>query len=121
MSEEKTFTQEEVNQIVSERLEREKRKREEAIEEIQAQATKDMKEEYFKVYKKSKLIEAGVKFDKADEILWMIKGESEEEIKANIAIIAPELTPEYLVDAKPSKRGYADPSQRGRRRWNPFK
>lgn len=128
MSEEKLFTQDEVNKIVQERIARERRKQidvpevelPEGVTDYKAQY-EDYQAQYIDLLKKTKLIDAGVNFEKLDEAVKFIQGDTEEEIDHAISIVVPGFAPEFLRDEfkKDKPKPYADPSQK-RSIWNPW-
>jgi hypothetical protein len=135
-AEERLFTQEEVNEIVGERVKREKAKNKKENEQLRGelaeegseykQIAEELKAEQLDLVKQIKLYEAGVDFDNMDELLPIIKGESEEEIEQLVKAIAPDIHQKYLRDGFKDKQKqetpFADPSgSRKRSVWNPFR
>lgn len=113
---EKTFTQNEVDEIVQERLRRFKRQLERELEETRAEIsadTPDYKKQYFDNLRKIKLIDAGMTYDQAERYVKYIDGATEKEIEAQ----AIELAADVLTK---KERTYADPSGKRKGIWNPF-
>ncbi|MCM3093825.1 MULTISPECIES: hypothetical protein [unclassified Cytobacillus] len=112
---EKLFTQEEVNQIIKERVAREKRSFEREIEEVRSGAhldTPDYKAMYLDAFKRTSIQGAGFPMDKIDSYLKYIKGDSEDEIKREIAELA------QAAGVNSAGNGQGKSSKSGT--WNPF-
>lgn len=126
----KTFTQEELDQIITERLAREKKKREDAVKEAEAEAERKRLEEegeYKKLYeslqaqfeaekqktkKESLLTKAGYKAEQVELFVNLLEGETDEELEASL---------ERLKAATPPERKYVDPSAGNSRKQPPAK
>ncbi|MFD2654492.1 hypothetical protein [Gracilibacillus thailandensis] len=131
MSEEKLFTQEEVNKIVQERLEREKRKTERELEQIRTEVPEggtDYKKLYEELCKELAEREA----DEAKEQALLNAGFDQESVNRYKKYLDKveedeyEETAHFLFEHSPMNKkqsqSYADPSQkRGKSVWNPFK
>jgi len=116
MSEEKLFTQVEVDEIIQDRLRRSKRQLERELVEAQADAVAelpDYKKQYFDNYKKIKLHEAGVPFDQLEKYAKYIDAEDEKEIQAQ----AEELAADVLTK---QESPFADPGTKRKSIWNPW-
>ncbi len=130
MSKEKRFSQEEVNKIVQERLERYKRKTAEEIEQVRSEVPEgetDYKALYEKALKEKEafeqqqakeqaLLDVGFTYEQVPDYLKYLDKVSEDEYAE---------TAQEFYDAYQAKLGnkstYADPSQGAKRRkWNPF-
>lgn len=109
----KTFTQEDVNRIVQERLDRQKRKDEqkrleeegkykELYEKLQSEL-QEKEEQAIKASKESAIIKAGYSEEQLPKLLKFVEGETRDEIQQSIE----ELT--ELIPVKQDKQ-YADPS-----------
>lgn len=133
-TEEKTYTQADIDRIVGERLAREKAKSQKQIEDAKAEAERKKLEEaneFKALYEAEKervakieaevaaerlsakkqrlLIEAGYASDKLPDLYELVTGKDEEEVKASI---------ERLVRVAPPKAAPVDPSVSGGGRTN---
>lgn len=93
MSDEKRFTQEDVDRIVQERLKREKAKEEREKVDVQAEVDAeipDYKALYFSKLKQVKLLDAGVPMEKIDRVQKYITDGPPEEIDRQAKMLAEE-------------------------------
>lgn len=123
---EKTFTQADIDRIVKERLDREKRKRDEALEEERRKAeeqrlaeegkykelyeklqaeladrekkAEEARKETLKTKKESLLTKAGYSEDQVAKYLKYIEGESDEDIQASLDALKADIPPKKYVD-----------------------
>lgn len=120
MAEKKEFTQAKIDKVVENRLARDKRRHNEKLEAIRAEAkSPDYKQEYeekteefLKLLKQAKLTDAGMSINQAEHYVGYILAESEEEIETE----AGELAADVLGNVK----SYSDPSEKNKGTWNPF-
>jgi hypothetical protein len=118
MADEKLFTQEEINEIIQDRLARAKRKHEEELEKIREElpeGARDYKKEYHENLRKIKLIDVGFSFNEADRYAKYITAEEPEQIEQEANLLAEDVLP-----GKKQQQDYADPGQK-KSVWNPFK
>lgn len=118
----KSFTQEELDRIVKDRLERERKKREEALEEERKKSERERlleQEKYKDLYeslqkdleaqratalqakKESLLVKAGYTEDQAKRYLKFIDGETDDELNESLDALKVDIPP---------KKSYGDPS-----------
>ncbi|ARI78232.1 hypothetical protein [Halobacillus mangrovi] len=114
MSEEKMFTQEDVDRIVQERLKRARAKAEREREEAQAELDArlpDYKELYFSELKYLKLLKAGFPMEKAERATKYIHDGTPEEVERQAKELA-----EHAGHSKQTKTSEKQPKGK----WNPF-
>lgn len=120
--ENKTFTQEDIDRIVKERLDREKRKREEVIQKERDEAERKRLEEQgeykeladklqaeldaikgdaLKAKKEALLVKEGYSEEQIGVVAKLLEGETDEELQASLDEVKVAISP---------KRNYADPS-----------
>ncbi|MBU8730450.1 DUF1552 domain-containing protein [Cytobacillus oceanisediminis] len=107
---EKLFTQDEVNEIIKERLAREKKKLDRELEEVKSATDtgeQGYKAKYLDALKEVELRKAGIPYDKVDGYMRYLKGKDADEIKRQVAEFASILD-EGKREEKKSKS------------WNPF-
>lgn len=136
----KTFTQEQLDAIIADRLAREAKKREEAVAAAEAEAERKRLEEQgeykalsdkrqeeidrlqklideqkassLKAVKESLLVKAGYKDEQVELFTSLLEGETEDELQASL---------EKIVAASPPAKPYADPSVGNGRKQEPEK
>lgn len=132
--ESKTFTQEDIDRIVKDRLERERKKREEALEEERKKSERERlleQEKYKDLYeslqkdleaqratalrakKESLLVKAGYTEEQAQRYLKFIDGETDDELNASLDALKADIPPKKQYgDPNPGNGGKAVPKKK---------
>ena len=112
------FTQDEVNRIVKQRLEREKRKLDRELEDARSSVYSelpDYKSRYIDALKRKSLLDAGLPVSEVDRYLRYIDDSDEVEV---VQRQARDFVEEL---GKDKRKSYADPSQKTKADvWKPF-